>query len=110
MLTINEKEYLYEIIASIIGDDITIKSYSHSFNEMTVDVVEKMISAEAKCNKTIKRLLTDLATAGGFVAKGWLKKALKMQKKLTKKSEFKGYGCLVSVKSRWKSQIISSAI
>jgi len=110
MLTLSEKEYLYEIISAVIGEDPTIKQYRHGFNDRTVEVVEKMIDANSKCNAGMKELLVDLMLAGSFSAKGWLKKGLKKARKKLKKEELRGYGCLVSVKSRWKTAIITSAI
>jgi len=110
MLTLNEKEHLYQIITSVIGDDSSIRAYKNSFTESTVDVVEKMIEADIKCNASMKELLSNLLLAGQTGAKGWLKKILKTQSKHLKKNDIKGAGCLVSVKSRWKKAIIMSAI
>lgn len=110
MLTHNEKERLYEIIAAVIGDDPAIKSYRNGFNENTVSVVEDMIVANRNCNANMRELLKDLLGASAMFSKGWLKKFLKMSKKKISKTELRGYGCLVSVKSRWKTAIINSAI
>lgn len=110
MLNMTEKEYLYEIISAVIGEDVTIKQYRHGFNETTVEIVEKMIDASSKCNAGMKQLMIDLMLAGSFAAKGWLKKVIKQGRKVLKKKELRGYGCLVSVKSRWKTEIIGSTI
>ena len=110
MLTILEKENLYNLIVSIIGEDATIKLYKQNFNENTVDVVEDMLSADSKCNQNMRKLILDLSKSGGLVAKGWLRKLLKFNKKVLKEIDLKGYGCQVSVKSRWKTAIINSAI
>ncbi|GAB2199367.1 hypothetical protein [Sessilibacter sp. MAH4] len=110
MLNKSEKEDLYKLIVAIIGEDTTIKIYKNNFNERTVDIVEEMLSTDSKCNANIKELLTDLSKGGSIVTKGWLKKLLKTSNKKLKNIELKGYGCLVSVKSRWKSAIINSAL
>lgn len=110
MLTLNEKEHLYEIITSVIGYDSSIRAYKNSFTENTVDVVEKMIEADIKCNASMKELLSDLLFVGRAGAKGWLRRILKNQIKYLKKNDIKGAGCLVSVKSRWKKAIIMSTI
>lgn len=110
MLTSSEKDYLYQIIAGLIGEDTSIKAYRSQFNENTISVVEEMVAANSQCNASMKDLVTDLLGAGATLSKGWLKKALKTSKKKISKSTFRGYGCLVSVKSRWKTAIVSSAI
>lgn len=110
MLTASEKDYLYDVISSVLGEDQTIKQYRHGFNESTVSVVEKMIDANSRCNDNMKQLLVDLMLAGSIATKGWLRKALKEGRKKIDKEELRGYACLVSVKSRWKTAIISTAI
>jgi len=110
MLTTTEKEYLYEIISAVIGNDQSIRQYRHGFNERTVEIVEEMIVASARCNAGMKQLLTDLMLVGSFATKGWLKKIIKKGRKALKVKELHGYGCLVAVKSRWKNTIIISAI
>lgn len=110
MLSSSEKDYLYQIIAGLIDEDSSIKAYRSQFNENTIDVVEKMVAANNQCNANMKDFVTQLLGAGSTLSKGWLKKVLKTTKKKISKSTFKGYGCLVSVKSRWKTAIVSSAI
>lgn len=110
MLEMDEKEYLYEIIAAVIGEDAVIKQYKNSFNEKTVEVVETMIDVSLSCNEGMKQLLANLVLGSGFYTKGWLKKAIKQGRKYFKGKELKGYGCLVSVKARWKMEIIGSTI
>lgn len=110
MLTTAEKENLYDLLVAIIGEDNTIKVYKHSFNETTVAIVEDMLAADSKCNANMRKLILDLSKGSGLVAKGWLKKVLKLNHKMLKKLDLKGYGCQVSVKSRWKTAIINSAI
>lgn len=110
MLTMSEKENLYNLIVAIIGEDTTIKIYKYSFTENTVDIVEEMLSADSKCNANMSKLISDLSKGSSLVAKGWLRKLLKFNNKNLKKIDLKGYGCQVSVKSRWKTAIINSAI
>ncbi len=111
MLTSQEKDDLYFLIALILGEDPSIKAYKPSFNDQTVGVVEDMIAANIECNKTMKDLLSGLLSGGRVAAKGWLKKSLGSLKKSLKKSvPLNGYGCLVSTKSRWKSAIIFTAV
>ena len=110
MLKTNEKDRLYDLITAMIGEDSSIKAYKSGFNEKTVAVVEDMIDAGMKCNANMKKLISDLLGASGTLTKGWLKKALGMAKQNLDISELKGYGCLVSVKARWKTEIIYSTI
>ena len=110
MLSHNEKEYLYEIIIAVIGEDRAIKAYKSGFNEKTVSIVEEMIEANSICNKNMKELVKDLLGVSTFFTRGWLKKLLKTSTKKISKTELRGYGCLASVKSRWKTAIISSTI
>ncbi len=110
MLSTSEKNYLYEVISALIGEDHSIKAYRGSFNESTVSVVEDMVAANSQCNANMKELVTELLGAGARLSKGWLKKALKSSKKRISKSTFRGYGCLASVKSRWKTAIVNTAI
>lgn len=110
MSTTLEKENLYNLIAAIIGDDATLKVYRHGFNENTVEIVENMLSADSKCNKNMKKLVMNISKSGSIATKGWLKKLLKVNSKALKKINLKGYGCQVSVKSRWKTAVTNSAI
>ena len=43
-MTPKEKDTLYIIISSAIGEDPTVKLYVRHFNEQTVEVVEEMIA------------------------------------------------------------------
>ena len=110
MLSTSEKNYLYDVIAALIGDDHSVKAYRGNFNENTISVVEDMIAANAQCNANMKELVSELVGAGAKFSKGWLKVVLKRSKKKISKSTFRGYGCLVSVKSRWKTAIVNTAI
>ena len=110
MLKSNEKDRLYEVIIAMIGEDSSIKAYKSGFNDKTVAVVEDMIEAGVKCNANMKKLISDLLGASGALTKGWLKKVLGTAKQNLDISELKGYGCLVSVKARWKTAIIYSTI
>lgn len=110
MLTKSEKDNLYYLIIAVIGHDATVKIYRHDFNDNTVDIVEDMLSADSKCNANMRKLVVDLSSSGSLATKGWLKKLLKFNSKVIKKIDLKGYGCQVSVKSRWKTAIINSAI
>jgi len=110
MLSCNQKDYLYQIIAASIGEDPSIKSYKARFNDETVSVVEKMIAGNNKCNTAMKELFKELVGASAMMSKGWLKKILKSSEKVISKSEIKGYGCMVVSKSKWKSAIITTTI
>lgn len=110
MLTSAEKDYLYEVISAVIGEDNSIKVYKASFNESTISVVEEMVEANFQCNANMKELIKGLLGGSARLSKGWLKKLLKGTKKKLSKTQLKGYGCLASVKSRWKTAIISSTI
>jgi len=108
VLTTKEKENLYIIISSIIGEDHSIKTYQNNFNKNTVEVVENMFSANKQCNENIKYLLTNLVGGLAITTKGWLSQVLKKSTDEITKITLKGYGCLSSTKSRWKPAIIIS--
>src|SRR5690554_59630 len=110
MLTMPEKENLYDLIVAIIGEDATIKIYKHSFTENTVDIVEDMLSADSKCNANMKKRRLDLAKGSSLVAKGWLSKLLQLEKKDYKKIDPLGYACQISLKTAVKTAIINSAM
>lgn len=110
MLSHREKECLYEIIIAVIGDDQTIKAYKGGFNEKTVLIVEEMIEANTECNKNMEKLVESLLGTSTLFTRGWLRRLLKATTRKISKTEFEGYGCLASVKSRWKAAIISSTI
>lgn len=110
MLTSAEKDYLYEVISAIIGEGSSIKAYKTSFNESTISVVEEMVEANFQCNANMKELIKGILGGSAHLTKGWLKTLIKGTKKKLSKSQLKGYGCLASVKSRWKTAIISSTI
>ena len=108
MLSKQEKDRLYDIIVSVIGKDASIAAVKGGFNDKTVAVVERMFQASSECNENMKRLVVEIVGSSAFVAKGWLKKLLRYSKEGISKTTFKGYGCLVTVKSHWKSAIIIS--
>lgn len=110
MLSREEKEYLYQIISAVIGEDASIKAYAISFNENTVLVVEEMVEENFRCNANMKQLVCGLLGSATQLMKGWLNKLLKGTKKKLSKSELKGYGCLVAVKAKWKNAIILSVV
>lgn len=110
MLNPEEKQYLYDIISAVIGEDHSIKVYQPGFNERTIEIVEDMVEQNFQCNANMKELIKGLLGGAGRLSKGWLKKLIKGAKKRVSKSELKGYSCLASVKSKWKSAIIISAI
>lgn len=110
MLTLEEKETLYLVIAGTFGEDITIKNRVTSFNDETVKVVEKMLTENKKCNKNMAELVADLVSKTGSLRKGWLKKILKNSKDVIANIEINGYSCLVTVKSKWKADILTSTI
>jgi hypothetical protein len=110
MLTQSEKDYLYQIIAGLIGEDPSIKSLKNQFNERTITAVEQMVAANKHCNASMKEFIADLVGSGATLSKGWVKMALKGKKKKITKSTFRGYGCIVATKARWRTEILTSAI
>lgn len=110
MLTSTEKDFLYEIISAVIGEDSSIKAYKIGFNESTISIVEDMVEANFQCNANMKELIKGLLGGASHLSKGWLKKLIKGTKKSISKNQLKGYGCLASVKARWKTAIISSTM
>lgn len=93
MLSDSEKEFLYEIIAAMIGNDESIKAQTKYFNEETISVVESMVAASDECNANMKKFITELVGATIPFSRGWLKIAIKATKKKISKSNFNGYGC-----------------
>ena len=110
MLSSEEKEYLYQIIAAIVGEDASIKSYTLYFNDQTVVAVEQMAEENFKCNANMKELIKGLLGGAANLSRGWLHRLLKNTKKKLSKSELNGYGCLVQSKATWKSTIIATTI
>lgn len=110
MLTSSQQDYLYQIIVASIGEDSSIKAVKGEFNEETIAVVESMIAENNKCNTAMKELFKELLGTAGSLSRGWLKKVVKTSKKAISKTEIKGYGCMVAVKSRWKTPIINTTI
>lgn len=108
MLTEEEKQTLYKVIAAAIGEDAYRKTYVPRFNDATVSVVEEMLSANAICNKHMRELVADLAGASAHFTKGWLKRVLRGGRDIVQTSNARGYGCAMSVKSRWKTPIVMS--
>lgn len=106
-LTQKEKNGLYTIIVNVIGEDASIAQRKPYFNEQTIHIVQDMIEGNKDCNKIMKELVTNLLTVGRLPAKKWLRKALGRINDLIKASDdFKGFGCKVSVKAKWKNPII----
>lgn len=112
MLTNREKDDLYTIIASVLGDDHTIRQYKSQFNDRTVGIVEDAVNASVKCNSNMKEFVIALLGGASLATRGWLKRSIKEFSKLLKDKgmTLNGYGCLVGTKSRWKSAIITSTI
>lgn len=109
-LTKSEKEYLYSVIVSVIGEDTEIMLAKNRFNVETVRVVETILMTNKRCNSNIQELVVGLLGGMGHLAKGWLRKAIFQARKGTKKVTFKGQGCAVVTKSRWKTPILNSTI
>jgi hypothetical protein len=110
MLTNSQQDYLYQIIAAAIGEDISIKRAKKYFNDETVVVVETMIAGNKQCNAAMKELFKGLVSGATGLSRGWLKKALKGSKIVISKTDMKGYGCMVVTKSRWKTPILNTTI
>lgn len=110
MLSADEQDKLYMLIASIIGEDQTIKNHKSIFNEATIDVVEDMVEANIQCNTNMRQLITELVGGASGITKGWLKKLLKTTKNSLSRIQFNGYACLAATKARWKSAILISTI
>ncbi len=80
MLTLEEKNFLYEIISFVIGEDTSIKNRKMQFNDQTVTVVEEMIITNKNCNSNMLDLVKGLLGGSVVLAKGWLQKVLKKNK------------------------------
>lgn len=109
MLTEKEKRDLYEIIEFTIGRDTSIQGNISSFNERTVLAVEEMLNEISRCNGSMKELIVNLVSGSSILAKGWLKRSLNEFNRMLKykQAALNGYGCMVSVKSYWKMQLLS---
>jgi len=111
MLTSSEQDDLYVVIATFLGDDPSIKQYKNSFSELTIKVVEDMISADGNCNQVMKELIVGLISGGRLMLKHrWLKISLSLISRELKSTQIHTVACRNTIKSRWKSPIISSAI
>lgn len=112
MLTRMEQDDLYTVIASVFGEDASIKAVKYQFNEQTVEVVEEAIAAKANCDGAMKSLLVGLLGASTMLTKGWLRKVVSKFAKGIRSDNVKlnGYGCLVGSKAKWKTPIITSTI
>lgn len=109
-LSEQEKEQLYSLILAFIGEDAAISQAKLRFTEHTVEVVEEMISSNLNCNDAMKSLAGNLISGGRVMATGWLRRSLGHASKSVKSSTLRGYGCLVTTKSRWKTDILLSAL
>lgn len=109
MLSAAEKENLYLIIEAVLGVDAALRDAKSSYGEQTVEIVEQMVEANATCNANMKELVQDLLSGGRVMAKGWLRRAISQTRSHVKHSgSFRGYGCQVTTKSRWKTAILTS--
>lgn len=109
-LSEQEKDQLYSIISAIIGEDAAIHAARSRFTGDTVSVVEDMLATNMNCNESMKLLVGEMLSGGRVLANGWLRRALGTASKAVKNGALKGYGCLVSTKSRWKTEILVSAM
>lgn len=109
-LTEQEKDQLYSIIAAFIGEGSAILAARPRFTEQTVSVVEEMLATNMNCNASMKSLVSEMLSGGRVLATGWLKRVLGAASKAVKNSTLSGYGCLVTTKSRWKTEILVSAM
>ncbi len=109
-LTSEEKDNLLKIIEIIYGYDSQFESYKNDFNESTVLVVEKAITALIQCNDNMKTLVSGILGGSGFIAKGWLKKVIRALSKELKKNKikFNGLACRSVAAGNWRSAIIIS--
>lgn len=110
MLTNDEKNTLYLVIASVIGEDESIKKSKGRFNLTTVSVVEKMVKTSKECNRNMEGLVSALLTPAAFRGTGWLIRLLKLGNVVVPKKNLNGLGCQVTVKAKWKTPILISAI
>lgn len=110
MLTNEEKDALYQLILATIGEDPSLRQSRYDFNEETVAVVEEMLTANAKCNHSVKELLVGLLGGASLLTRGWLRRWLKTAGKALKQEAVKlrGYACLVTTKAQWRNAIIST--
>lgn len=108
MLSVEDKNDLYTVIVAIVGEDRSLLAYKPGFNSNTVEVVEDLISEAIKCNSNLRELVTDLLGGTRILVKGWLRRSLNESAKRVRKMNLRGQGCMVSIKSRWKSVIILS--
>lgn len=109
-LSEQEKDQLYSIISAIIGEDAAIHAARSRFTDDTVSVVEDMLATNMNCNESMKLLVGEMLSGGRVLANGWLRRALGTASKAVKNGVLKGYGCLVTTKSRWKTEILVSAV
>lgn len=109
-LTEQEKDQLYSIISAFIGGDSAILAARSRFTEQTVAAVEDMVTTNMNCNESMKSLVSEILSGGRVLATEWLKRALGAASKAVKNSTLRGYGCLVTTKARWKTEILISVM
>lgn len=110
MLTPQEKDKLYTIIISVVGEDTSIKNYKAYFNEQTVDIVMDMVKENKDCNEAMKALAINLMEGSKLSPSRWIKRAFTILKGYTKESEFNGLACKAFTKYHWKKAIVNSTI
>lgn len=110
MLTAIEKNKLYDIITSVIGENASLRTKKHLFNEQTVNVVKDMIKANKDCNEAMKSLATNLMHVSKISASRWVKRAFTILKGYTEESEFNGLACRNTTALHWKTAIEATTI
>ena len=107
ILSDQEKDALYRVIAITIGDVPRIKAVKHRFDSVTVDVVEEMVHAAMECNAQVRTIFVEIAATGGVLTKGWLKRTLKTSSYILEKTQLRGFACQSNIRSAWGNLILS---
>lgn len=112
MLSTEDKDALYDLITAVIGEDASIRAARHRFNEATIGVAEVLLKESARCNAGMYELLTGLVGGASLLAKGWLRRSLKVVSRAMKESDYRlnGYACRVAIKSQWKREVLMTTM
>ncbi|MDH4580410.1 hypothetical protein E8F20_00800 [Pseudomonas sp. BN415] len=104
-----EQEALYLVMRSLWGRYVEVfANRTHSFNEMTVDVVQQAIESHRACNSEMLSLLSGLASGAAIGAhRKWLREALAdLAGKLSNGTlRLNGQACMVTTFAVYRTEI-----
>jgi hypothetical protein len=107
-LSIEEKQHLLEIIASLYGTSRQFEPYKFAFNQRTVEAVEELIVDMKECNLQMKALLEGFLDGFTLVTRGWLRKVLQKVAEEFKRNDvvLQGAACRNVIQARGVNDIV----